>query len=274
MIQYTVDFTVIGEEREGTKMKAIVKKYSRLIICIASVIVAILLLGTVINSAGKSKADDITEEPVKVTAKSDDNHISPGYVGIIEAVKIVEASSSPYNALGTSGEDVLVGQRRANRELEAFTDVGEQVKESVDEIDEQSWKLAKQTKMSDGDYETLLAIVEAESGGEDTNGRIMVANVILNRVNHENFPDNVTDVVWQRVGGAPQFSPTYDGRISTVKVSDVTREAVNRAIDGEDLSQGALFFMGKATAEEHNKRWFNGNLKFLFEHGVHSFYEY
>ena len=256
------------------------RRYLRLAPYVAGGFVAIVVLILVVSAAGgkdnKSKTANenqtqvITETPVNASEQ-----IATGYEGVILAINIIEAASSPYNALGTGVEDVLVGQRMTEREIGALGNVGNEVKETVDDIDEQSWKLADKTKMSDGDYETLLAIVEAESGGEDIKGRIMVANVILNRLNYDKaFPTNVTDVVWERVGGAAQFSPTLDGRIHKVKISDTTREAVNRAIDGEDLSQGALFFMAKATAEEHNKRWFNGNLKFLFEHGVHSFYTY
>lgn len=72
--------------------------------------------------------------------------------------------------------------------------------------------------------------------------------------------------------GSPQFSPTEDGRIYTVTVSDDTREAVNRAIDGDDLSQGALYFIAKDQADEKNVKWFDEKLTFLFAHGGHSFY--
>ena len=238
------------------------------------IIIIVVILLIVISVRVKSGIDRKQIEEWTILDVDEPIGIVQGYLGVMEGVKIVEASSSPYNAIGTSVEDVLVGQRRTGREIETLDSVGNQVKESVDGIDEQSWKLAKQTAMTDGDYETLLAIVEAESGGEDIKGRIMVANVILNRVNHENFPNNVTDVVWQRVGGVAQFSPTMDGRIATVTISDRTREAVNRAIDGEELSQGALFFMGRASAEEHNRLWFDNNLTFIFQHGVHSFYKY
>ena len=62
-------------------------------------------------------------------------------------------------------------------------------------------------------------------------------NVIFNRIKHPEFPSTVTEVVWQNVAGSPQFSPTADGRINTVTVSEETREAVNKAIDGEDYSK-------------------------------------
>ena len=251
------------------------KNYSRLslyaIVALGSILVLILSISAVVSKGKKPKIDNDNKPPEVVV----EEQIATGYNGVILGIDIVQAASRPYNALGTNVEYVLVGQRMTEREIDILDNVGNQVRESVDDINEQSWKIAGRTKMSDGDYETLLAIVEAEAGGEDVEGRMMVANVILNRVNYtESFPSNVTDVVWERVGGAAQFSPTMDGRINRVKISDKTREAVNRVIDGEDLSQGALFFVAKSQAEEHNIQWFIGNLKFLFEHGVHSFYTF
>lgn len=258
------------------------KRNSKFLLYGIGAVVVIVLLGLLFKAIGGNednkqiKKNNKNQTKAEATMQNAEaNHIAMGYEGVILGINVVQAASSPYNAIGTSGEEVLVGQRMTEREIDTLENVGDQVKESVDNIDEQSWKLAERTKMSDGDYETLLAIVEAEAGGEDIDGRMLVANVILNRVNYADaFPTNITDVVWERAGGAAQFSPTRDGRIGRVTISDTTREAVNRVIDGEDISQGALFFMGKATAEEHNQKWFNGNLKFLFEHGVHSFYTY
>lgn len=57
-----------------------------------------------------------------------------------------------------------------------------------------------------------MKIVEAEAGSEDLNGRILVANVVLNRVKSELFPDCVTDVVYQHSNGVYQFSPVKTER--------------------------------------------------------------
>ena len=102
----------------------------------------------------------------------------------------------------------------------------------------------------------------------------MVANVIFNRLQSPIFPDSIYDIVWQNTDGTAQFSPTADGRINTVTVSEDTREAVNRAIDGEDYSQGALFFMQEEYSDSDNVSWFKRDLEFLFKHGVHAFYTY
>jgi len=122
------------------------------------------------------------------------------------------------------------------------------------------------------DYENLLRIVEAEAGGEDEKGKILVANVILNRVDCESFPDTVTEVVFQQSNGVCQISPVGNGRFYTVKVSDATIQAVNKALEGEDYSQGALYFAARKYADSRSMQWFDESLTFLFEHGGHEFF--
>lgn len=122
------------------------------------------------------------------------------------------------------------------------------------------------------DYDTLLRIVEAEAGGEDEEGKILVANVVLNRVNSEEFPDTVQGVVFQRVNGVSQFSPVSNGKIWEVQVSEETYAAVERALMGEDLSEGALYFAARQYADQSRMKWFDENLTFLFKHGGHEFF--
>ena len=108
--------------------------------------------------------------------------------GVIEGVLSTRGLTRDYRAMGTSCEVVLVGQRKITREVVSRLDVGQELVQTVNQLDNQSWSLASATSMTDNDYENLLAVVEAEAGGEDVEGRIMVANVILNRVEDENFP--------------------------------------------------------------------------------------
>ena len=184
-------------------------------------------------------------------------------------------AQSEVTKVGTSFEVVLVGQRIGRRELDSHLDFSEKGSENLERLKDESIGMSEShLTMSDEDYETLLKIVEAEAGGEDEMGKILVANVIFNRIKHPEFPSTVTEVVWQNVAGSPQFSPTADGRINTVTVSEETREAVNKAIDGEDYSRGALYFVEESTADQDNVKWFKSDLKFLFKHGVHAFYTY
>lgn len=123
------------------------------------------------------------------------------------------------------------------------------------------------------EIDVLLRIVEAEAGGEDEDGRLLVANVVLNRVNNEKFPDTVSGVVYQRHNGVSQFSPVASGRISRVEISEETAAAVERALEGEDISQGALYFAARKYADSGKMKWFDENLTYLFEHGGHEFFK-
>lgn len=122
------------------------------------------------------------------------------------------------------------------------------------------------------DYENLLRIVEAEAGGEDKTGKQLVANVIINRVQNDKFPSTITDVIYQKDKGVTQFSPITDGRFETVKVSEETKEAVECALMGEDISSGALYFVARKYADVQKMAWFDKNLIRLFKYGGHEFF--
>lgn len=126
--------------------------------------------------------------------------------------------------------------------------------------------------ITEEDKEVLLRIVEAEATCEDVKGRMLVANVILNRVLSEKFPDNIAEVVFQNNGVTYQFSPIKDGRYWTVTVSEKTKEAVERVLAGEDYSRGAMYFAARSMADKKAMRWFDSSLKYLFRHGVHEFF--
>ena len=123
------------------------------------------------------------------------------------------------------------------------------------------------------ELDILHRIVEAEAGGEDEDGKLLVANVVLNRVNSDKFPDTVKEVVLQRSERVTQFSPVASGRIWRVEVSDETKSAVERALKGEDISEGALFFAARRRANQDKMRWFDTSLTYLFKHGGHEFFK-
>ena len=127
-------------------------------------------------------------------------------------------------------------------------------------------------ELSEEDYDALLRLVEAEASGEDIKGKMLVANVVLNRVESSSFPDTVKEVIYQRHNGRAQFSPVATGKIDRVAVSEETVEAVERALRGEDESCGALYFVAPAYADAANHRWFQKNLTWLFSYNGHEFY--
>lgn len=130
----------------------------------------------------------------------------------------------------------------------------------------------KSGEIPDAELEVLLRIVESEAGCEDEEGKLLVANVVLNRVKNDAFPDTVSEVVFQQDHGVTQFSPIADGSYHRVKISEETISAVSRALSGEDISKGALYFAAREYADSSQMKWFDTNLEFLFRHGGHEFF--
>lgn len=127
--------------------------------------------------------------------------------------------------------------------------------------------------ITDAEYDLLYRLVEAEAGGESKEGKLLVANVVINRVNSPKFPNSVTGVIWQRDHGSAQFSPTSDGRINRVKVSNTTKEIVDKAVHGLDHSYGALYFVAKKRARPDRLAWFDSHLTCVQTCGGHTFYK-
>lgn len=115
----------------------------------------------------------------------------------------------------------------------------------------------------------LERIVEAEAGDQDLKGRILVANVIMNRVKSKHFPGTVKGVVFAH----RQFSPVGNGSYYRVKVSKKTKQAVKKALKGTDYSSGALYFMCRRASSPSNVAWFDRALRKVKEYGCHEFFK-
>lgn len=126
--------------------------------------------------------------------------------------------------------------------------------------------------LNENDMEILCRLVEAEAGGEDFQGKKLVAHVVLNRLEHEQFPDTIEDVVFETRQGITQFSPVKDGRYYRVKVSEETKTAVEQAVKDEDNAGGALYFVNSEIADRSAMKWFDSKCTYLFRHGNHDFF--
>lgn len=148
------------------------------------------------------------------------------------------------------------------------------------EVDGKKIEFVDRTKIDDDviqisytDYEVLQRIVEAEATGLDEKSKILVANVLFNRVRSSEFPNTIEEVVFQRENGVVQFQPTSDGRYEKVQVQDDTIVAINKAIAGVDYSRGALYFLARSGSRKSSITWFDQNLTWLFEYEGHEFYK-
>lgn len=83
------------------------------------------------------------------------------------------------------------------------------------------------------EVELIALVTMAEAEGECEEGKRLVIDTILNRVDCDDFPDNVTDVIYQ----PSQFSSMWNGRVDRCYVQDdicqLVREELQNRTDHE-----------------------------------------
>lgn len=125
-------------------------------------------------------------------------------------------------------------EHRTGRKEMVYLSIPEQVEEQQAEAETEE----------DPDWiEYMAKCVEAEAGNQGYYGKRLVADVILNRVDSDRFPDDVRSVIIQR----GQFA-VYPHAMSRVTPTEETYEAI-RAELAERTDEQILFF----TAGSYNK---------------------
>ena len=114
-------------------------------------------------------------------------------------------------------------------------------------------------------------IIQQEVRGATLKHKRIIAQVIVNRVKSDKFPDTISEVILQE----NQFSSVDNYYNHTYEPDEDTRQAVREVLNGdcEDLSQGALFFYSPRWASQSASNYFENNLTFLFELEGHRFFK-
>ena len=132
-----------------------------------------------------------------------------------------------------------------------------------DQKEKATWEYA----LSAEELLLLQKIVMAEAEGEPYEGKVAVANVVLNRLRSANFPDTIKDVIYQK----HQFSPVANGRLQRVHPNEETVKAVTAALHGQkEVSDDTYFFLSLKLAQDltvHHSQTFAKKI------GNHSFYK-
>lgn len=101
-------------------------------------------------------------------------------------------------------------------------------------------------QISDEEKKLLARLVHAEAKGEPYAGKVAVAEVVLNRVEDEQFPDTVKDVIYEKNA----FEPVQNDSIQ--KPADTEAElAVNEALKEQPNETDALYFYNPETASDN-----------------------
>jgi len=122
-------------------------------------------------------------------------------------------------------------------EMQATRAIVEVEKKTVEQLTDEPEAFA----LSSREKELLSRLVEAEAKGETYEGKVAVATVVLNRVESSQFPNTVTDVIYQVVGSAYAFSPVQNGEINK-PASEESKQAVEEALTRNDRLADSIYF--------------------------------
>lgn len=112
---------------------------------------------------------------------------------------------------------------------------------------------SRYAEVSREDCELIAKIVYLEARGEPLEGQQAVAEVILNRVAADNFPDSVEEVVFQGMDGNGALQFTTARCLDEAEPSDEQYAAVGQALYGEPvLPMDVVFF---STTGENSRTW-------------------
>ena len=203
-------------------------------------------------------ADAMTAAGARVTvsARAGDMYIeaSGRYLGGAETVAISGMLYVPIRSLAKA-YDAEVVWHDATRSVDLIAEPGSAIAPGEDfyREDEVFW---------------LARIIHAESQGEPLAGKILVGNVVMNRVASDEFPDTIYSVIFDRKWGV-QFTPVANGAIyNTPNAESVL--AAKLVLDSFTLAPSALYFLNPAEAQNF---WIPANRTYLTTVGCHDFYE-
>lgn len=110
------------------------------------------------------------------------------------------------------------------------------------------------------DLQILANAVYGEARGEPYEGQVAVAAVILNRLESPEFPDTISEIIFQPLA----FTAVADGQI-WLTPNERAKQAVLDAINGWDPSENALYYFNPVTATS-DWIWSRPQIKQIGEH--------
>lgn len=102
------------------------------------------------------------------------------------------------------------------------------------------------------EFDMLCYVVQGEVGDCSEASKIAVANVIINRVKSEQFPDSIYDVLTS----PSQFDAIYGYYDRSAVPSQNTIDCVARALAGEDNTNGATYYYAPQYCSGASGSWF------------------
>jgi LysM repeat protein len=126
---------------------------------------------------------------------------------------------------------------------------------------------AVEESYSQEDLYWLARIVNAEANGEPFEGKLAVANVVINRKNSDEYPDTIKEVIFDKKYGY-QFTSVLDGTIYNTPSAESIK-AAKLALEGRNNIGDALYFLNPRKSENF---WIVYSKSFYKSIGLHDFY--
>ncbi|RHW39332.1 spore cortex-lytic enzyme [Lysinibacillus yapensis] len=115
-------------------------------------------------------------------------------------------------------------------------------------------------KYSERDIQLMANAVYGEARGEPYEGQVAVAAVILNRLESPDFPNSISEIIFQ----PRAFTAVADGQI-WLEPNERAKQAVLDAMNGWDPSENALYYFNPVTATSE-WIWTRPQIKQIGEH--------
>lgn len=169
-------------------------------------------------------------------------------IGIISMLLII-ITNNTYTQPEESNVTVIVVEIPVEKEIIVQQPKEEKIvakvetKDKSEKVEPKVTEKKEEPKIDNKTY-LLAQLISAEAKGEPYNGKIAVGNVVLNRVNHDQFPDTIKEVIFQK----GQFSPVSNGAIYNEPDSE-SLQAAKEVMNGKKVvGDKALYFYNPDTS--------------------------
>lgn len=245
-------------------------------------ILAVVLLTLHLTSTKTTKVTNELHD--NQTIKYDYVNIEPTYEMVQEGEEVVICMSIQDDVTTKVKDQPKKKKKKINKKEQRRKEAQQKIKKLDDISDKKEWFIAYKNIIKEyedvldapesvydcfSDKEILLfqKLIAAEATSGSFNSKCNVASVVWNRLYSDDYPNTIIEVIYER-NGAPQFSPTIDGRINIVNVTE------------DDILAIEYTFMFGSTAYDciafdnvKGSSWNKRNLEHVFTDDInHSFY--
>ena len=221
--------------------------------------------------AQKAKLD---EEQSKLNSQMSELNVKQSIAGDllkeagITLTDAVNEATSAAEQVGDYEKQIAEMEAEEKRLASAYADAQLELARQIAELNLHEDLSGGLDGYTEDDVLYMAAIIQAEAGGENHDGKLAVGSVVMNRLKSSRFPNSVAGVIMQN----RQFEPVTTGRFALILSNGpnstcigVAKEVLNGARNTD-----ALFFMTTALAEQ--KAIFDRTVGTIYDHQY--FYNY